>query len=111
MRTRIFWNHQTGEKHCLTQDEFLELRAERASRKDGAYFMPDISGAYKDGGFVSPVDGSFITSRDQLRRHNNTHQCRQGGDFRPGDLVTKERSRVERNRQLVANEKVRFEWQ
>ncbi len=107
MRTRIFFNHQTGESYELSQDQIDEARK---SRNSGPFVMPDISGAYKEGGIRSPVDGSFITSRAQLRRHNNTHQCRQAGDFKPGELAAKENSRVQRMREKVANSGVPFEW-
>ena len=78
--------------------------------QNGPTVIPDISGAYKDGGFVSPVDGTFITSRAYLRRHNNTHGCRQADGIKPGDLINKEKRRVEINRQLAQRGKVDFAW-
>lgn len=108
MRTRIFYNHLTGERTELSEDDM----AKRFLAPDcGPAVVPDLSSVYKEGGILSPIDGSFITSRSQLRRHNNTHQVRCGGDFKPGEIVGKEKSRVESQRQIIAREKVRFEWQ
>lgn len=70
--------------------------------------MPDISSAYKEGGFTSPIDGSFITSRSQLRRHNATHGVRQCGDFKPGEIISGEKKRVAASQ---PNDKgVSFRW-
>jgi hypothetical protein len=105
MRTRIFFNHQTGERTVMTEEDMAKRYIQ-----NGPTVIPDISGSYKDGGFVSPVDGTFITSRSYLRRHNNTHGCRQAGDIKPGDIVNREKRRVEINRQLAQRGKVSFAW-
>lgn len=102
MRTRIFYNHQTGEKFTLSEDEI----AERRNRQDSAFVLKDIDAAYKDGGILSPVDGSWITSRAQLRRHNATHQCRQGGDFKPGEIISKGKARSDAIRMKAEGGKV-----
>lgn len=96
MRTRIFYNHLTGERFELSEDDM----AKRFIQPEGPTFIPDISGAYKEGGILSPIDGSFITSRSQLHRHNVTHNVRCGGDFKPGELINKERKRVEAVKKL-----------
>jgi hypothetical protein len=101
MRTRIFWNHQTGERYELSEDQI----AERRNRQDGPTVLPDIDRVY-GGGFTSPIDGSHITSRSQLRRHNATHQVRQGGDWKPGELIAKENARVAERRAKGGH----FEW-
>ena len=105
MRTRIFFNHQTGERTVMTEEDMAKRFIQ-----NGPTVIPDISGAYPEGGILSPIDGSFITSREQLRRHNNTHGCRQGGDIKPGDIISKEKRRVEINRQLAQRGKVDFAW-
>ena len=56
--------------------------------------LRDIDSAYKEGGFKSPIDGSFITSRSQLRAHNSKHGVRQAGDFKRGELIAAEKKRV-----------------
>jgi len=89
MRTRTFYNHLTGERYTLSEDQI----AERRNRNDAPSILKDISAVYKEGGILSPIDGSFITSRSQLRRHNNTHQVRCAGDFKSGELVAKEKAR------------------
>ncbi|TXH51747.1 MAG: hypothetical protein E6Q97_17735 [Desulfurellales bacterium] len=61
---------------------------------NGPMVLRDIDSAYKDGGFASPIDGTFITSRSQLRRHNATHGVRQAGDFKPGEIISGEKKRV-----------------
>jgi hypothetical protein len=105
MRTRIFFNHQTGERTVMSEEDMAKRYIQ-----NGPTVIPDISGAYKEGGILSPIDGSFITSREQLRRHNITHNVRSGGDFKPGDLIRKEQRRVEINRQLAQRGKVDFAW-
>ena len=88
MRTRILFNHLTGERFELSEEDMAKRFIQ-----NGPTIMPHLNGAYKEGGILSPIDGSFITSRAQLRRHNNTHQVRQGGDYRPGDLIAKGKAR------------------
>jgi hypothetical protein len=46
----------------------------------GPYILPDINAA--SGTFVSPIDGSVISSRSQLRAHNRRHGVDQiGNDY------------------------------
>lgn len=55
------------------------------------FLLPDLNVAY-NGGFVSPIDGQFISSRAQLREHNKRHGVMQTGDIRgerARDLVKK----------------------
>ena len=106
MRTRIFFNHQTGERTELPEDQAAERQA--AQDSSGPFVLRDINAIYKDGGIVSPIDGSFITSRSQMRRHNATHGVRQAGDFKPGELIAKEKARVEASRQRANGGSV--EW-
>ncbi len=89
MRTRTFFNHQTGERYTLSEDQIDERR----NKQDSAFILKDISSVYKEGGIKSPIDGSFITSRSQLRAHERTHNCRQAGDFKRGELIAKEQAR------------------
>ena len=105
MRTRTFYNHQTGEKFTLSEDEL----AERRNRQDSAFVLKDLDAVYsKEGGIVSPIDGSLITSRSQLRRHNATYQVKCGGDFKPGELVGREKAR--REQRLRAAEGGKLVW-
>ncbi len=104
MRTRIFFNHQTGERFELSEDQI----AERRNKQDSPFVLKDVNAAYKDGGILSPIDGSFITSRSQLRAHERTHNVRQAGDFKPGELIGKERARVAAIRQRANGGSV--EW-
>lgn len=106
MRTRVFFNHLTGERTELSE---ADMAKRYLAPESGPMVIPDISGAYREGGFKSPIDGTFITSRAQLRRHNATHNVRQAGDFKPGELISKERARVESNRR-VAQQGASFEW-
>ena len=89
MRTRTFYNHLTGERTTLSEDEI----AARRNRQDSAFILKDINAVYKEGGILSPIDGTFITSRSQLRAHERTHNVRQAGDFKRGELIAKEQAR------------------
>lgn len=100
MRTRYRYDHALG--------QVVEITAGQPEAQKGPFVLRDINSAYKDGGIHSPIDGSFITSRSQLRRHNNTHNVRCAGDFKPGELIAKERARVEANRQRAKGGSV--EW-
>jgi hypothetical protein len=51
------------------------------------YVMPDIKE------FVSPIDGSLISSRSKLRHHNRGHNVRQCGDWKPGEIVARQDAR------------------
>jgi hypothetical protein len=72
-----------------------------SKRVAGPAILPDISTAYKDGGFKSPIDGEFITSRSQLRAHERKHNVRQAGDFRKGELIGREKAKHEANMDFV----------
>jgi len=89
MRTRTFFNHQTGERFELSEDQI----ADRRNKQDSAFILKDINAVYKEGGILSPIDGSFITSRSQLRAHERTHNVRQAGDLKSGELIAKEKAR------------------
>lgn len=52
------------------------------------YLMGDIAS------FTSPIDGSHISSRSQLRAHEIKHGVRQCGDFRKGEIIAKENKRM-----------------
>lgn len=62
------------------------------------YVMPDIQE------FVSPVDGSLISSRSKLRHHNRGHGVVQSGDWKPGEIIARENARQARNRELAKGE-------
>ena len=104
MRTRIFYNHLTGEVTELSEED---LRKRLIGQHDGPSIIPDLDRAY-GGGFVSPINGEYITSRSQLRRHERSNNVRHAGDFKNGDLVRKEQSRVNEIRQRAEGRSV--EW-
>lgn len=117
MRTRIFYNHQTGERFELSEDDYWRIRM----RQDAPAVIPDLDRAY-DGGFTSPIDGEHITSRSQLRAHEQRHNVKQCGDYKPGEIVSKlkanhERNlRIQRHEEALASSRVRgkgvnFKWQ
>jgi len=107
MRTRVFWNHLTGERYELSEEDCAKRFLQPAN---GPTVLPDIDRAY-GGGFVSPVDGTLITSRSYLRRHNATHQCRQAGDIKPGTLQANENRRVQQIREIANGKGVDFRWE
>ena len=71
MRTRIRYNHQTGEKYEIP-DDYAEPSQE-------GFFMPDITE------FVSPVSRELITSRSQLREHNKKNNVVQCGELKTAE--------------------------
>jgi hypothetical protein len=74
MRQRFKYDPETGE---VLPAHIVEAR--RAGADPSFYLLPDLDVAYK-GGFESPIDGTFITSRAQLREHNIRHDVIQAGD-------------------------------
>ena len=76
-------------------DAVVEINDHNGPHTEQAFHvLRDIDSAYKEGGFKSPIDGSFITSRSQLRAHNSKHGVRQAGDFKRGELIAAEKQRV-----------------
>ena len=92
MRKRWIWNHVTGECREVSDDYTAMTRDYR--------YMPDLDSVY-GGGFKSPIDGEFITSRSQLRAHERKHGVKQCGDYKPGELIGRENKRVERIREMA----------
>lgn len=45
--------------------------------------------------FVSPIDGTEITSRSGLKAHEQRHGVKQAGDFKKGEIIAKENKRIE----------------
>lgn len=45
--------------------------------------------------FVSPIDGSEISSRSALKAHEQRYGVKQAGDFRAGEIIAKENQRIE----------------
>lgn len=74
-------------------DAVVAITDDAPRRAAGPTVLPDIDRVY-GGGFKSPIDGEFITSRSQLRRHEIRHNVRQAGDFKPGELIAREKARV-----------------
>ena len=83
------------------QDQIAETRrrtaALQSSRSDipAPVLMSDIKS------FVSPIDGTEITSRSGLRAHEQRHGVKQCGDFKKGELIAKENKRVAETRRLA----------
>lgn len=52
--------------------------------------------------FVSPVDGTLISSRSRLRHHNRGHGVEQvGNDFKPGEIVSRQNAKAEEVRRIA----------
>lgn len=102
MRTRVFFNHLTGERYELSEEDMAQRFIQ-----NGPMVLPDLDRVY-GGGFTSPINGEYITSRSQLRRHERSHNVRQAGDFKPRDLINVENRRVERIREKAKG--ASFEW-
>lgn len=89
------------------RDALVEIVTEPVQNA-GPMVMPDIDVVY-GGGFRSPIDGEFITSRSQLRRHEIRHGVRQAGDFKRGEIIAAEKKRVAAS-QPRPNDGVTFKW-
>lgn len=89
-------------------NQVVEIEMDTAARESGPFVLPDLDRAYKGGGFTSPIDGQFITSRSQLEAHNRKHGVRQNGDFKPGELINKEKKRVDAIRRASSDKD--FTW-
>ena len=61
-------------------DKVEEVARIDLAAPSGPYVMPDLDVVY-NGGFRSPIDDSWISSRKQLRDHNVAHGVRQTGDI------------------------------
>lgn len=73
----------------------------------GPMILKDIEQHY-GAPIISPIDGSHITSRSQLREHEIRHGVRQAGDFKKGELVAKENKRVDAIRRVAQGQD--FKW-
>lgn len=56
--------------------------------------------------FVSPIDGSEISSRSGLKAHEQKHGVKQAGDFKKGEIVAKMKKRAEADAKLAEPETV-----
>lgn len=59
--------------------------------------------------FVSPIDGTEITSRSKLKAHEQRHGVKQAGDFRKGEIVSKLKKRAEADAKLAEPETVKWD--
>lgn len=93
MRRRYIYDHATG--------AMVEVPLDYSSKpRTNTQILPDLDSAYK-GGFTSPINGELITSRSQLREHERRHGVKQCGDYKPGELVAREKARVQRIRDVA----------
>ena len=73
-----------GAYRVYIDDELIE-GCEPVTKKYGPDILPDIEQHY-GAPIISPIDGSVISSRSQLREHNIRHGVIQCGDVR-GEAV------------------------
>ncbi len=93
MRTRYVWDRDL--------EKVVEVFDHNKARKNsGPFFMRDIEQHY-GAPIISPINGEHITSRSQLRAHEQRYECKQAGDFKPGELISKEKRRHEANRRAA----------
>lgn len=78
----------------------------REPNRRGTVACPFLMGDIK--AFVSPVDGSEITSRSKLREHEVKHDIRQAGDFKPGEIIAQQNKRQAHS--VAEAEGVKSEW-
>lgn len=82
-----------GSTATFIDGEFVEGTPPTRSDGGGPYVMPDLSSAYKEGGFQSPCDGTWIDSRSSLREHN-----KRNGVIHAGDMSFEQRKKNVRER-------------
>lgn len=70
-------------------------RSKKLKAGTGYTVMPDIKE------FVSPVDGSLISSRSKLFFHNRGHGVKQCGDFKPGEIIARTNAKNAEVRKLA----------
>lgn len=84
-------DHPEADRGWVEKDKAREWQAQRSfertsdKRSDFACpraILPDLNAAYPEGGFRSPIDDTWISSRSQLRAHNARHGVIQTGDIR-----------------------------
>lgn len=84
-----------------------DFSKKRSTLFGGAYVMPDLDAVY-NGGFRSPIDDSWISSRKQLRDHNRAHGVIQVGDVKPDQA--RERNLRKMQYDAAAKSDPNFSW-
>lgn len=85
------------------------VKAPRSSA--GPFLMPDINAIYSEGGIVSPINGEFITSRSQLRAHEQRYGVKQCGELTAQQQIEPIKRSYEQSRAEMANmEGIDFSW-
>lgn len=59
--------------------------------------------------FVSPIDGSEITSRSKLKAHEQKHGIKQCGDYKPGEIVAKQKKARAESLRIAEPETVKWD--
>lgn len=59
--------------------------------------------------FVSPIDGTEISSRSKLKAHEQKHGVKQAGDYKPGEIVREQKKRVEEEMKLAEPETISWD--
>jgi len=59
--------------------------------------------------FVSPIDGTEISSRSKLKAHEQRHGVKQCGDFKKGEIIAKEDKRIADSLRGAEMETVKWE--
>jgi hypothetical protein len=59
--------------------------------------------------FISPIDGTEITSRSKLKAHEQKHGVKQCGDYKPGEIIAKQKKRAAAEAKLAEPETVKWE--
>lgn len=96
-RSRYRYDKTLGKVVEIGSDEDMAARA-----ASGPFVMPDIKP------FISPIDGTEISSRSHLRRHEVSYGVRQCGDFKPGEQVA--RVKAEHAANIAAARGGDFKW-
>jgi hypothetical protein len=75
-------------RQCAKTGEFIPID-EAARRSSGSFVQGDIES------FVSPVDGTVISDRKQLREHNKRNNVGNADEFTPEFFARKAQERAD----------------
>ncbi len=85
--------------------QVVEVTSETSPKSGAFHFLKDIDAHY-GAPIVSPINGEHITSRSQLRAHEQRYGVKQCCDYRPGEVTGNQSRRLEANRKAAEGGKV-----
>lgn len=103
MKTRYRYDKETGEVWQVATDE--------GPKQTGPFLHQDLNALYREGGFRSPIDGTWIDSRKSLRAHEQRHGVKQCGELTAQQQIEPLKRSYEQSRAEMASQKgIDFSW-